>query len=171
MPNVNDLSESKYLKKEDVDPPILAEITGYEQVNVEKDGKPPKWRYILKMKGISKQLPLNKENEEKPMVLNKTNGNRVARITGTGDFDGWIGHQVVLYNDPDVEFGGELVGGIRIRAPKSTSQVEPTAGGVTAEQKQQIDNASEALSRDQAKADAEHEDLGGAGDIDQSIPF
>ena len=154
MPNVNDLSESKYLKKEDVDPAVLAEITGYEKVNVEKEGKPPKWKYVLELRGISKQLPLTREGKEKPLVLNKTNGNRVAHITGTSDFDGWIGKEVVLFNDPMVEFGGDLVGGVRIRAKQEAG----TQGGVTPEQKAKIDAASEAMSRDQAKVNAEAAD-------------
>ena len=113
MPNVNDLGESKYLKKEDVDPAVVATIESYENVNIEKDNKPPKYKYVLKFTEL-----------EKPLVLNKTNGNRIAKITGSTDFDGWIGKQIELFHDEMVEFGGELVGGIRAR-PVS-GQADPT---------------------------------------------
>ena len=52
------------------------------------------------------------------MVLNSTNGQAVAAITGSEETDDWIGRKVVLYDDPNVSFGGKLVGGIRIRAPR-----------------------------------------------------
>ncbi len=119
MPNVNDLGESKYLKKEDVDPAVVATIESYDHVNVEKDGKPPKMKYVFKFSGL-----------DKPLVLNKTNGNRVAKITGSPDFNDWLGKTVELYNDEMVEFGGELVGGIRIRPAQgqaAQSQAAPPA--------------------------------------------
>ncbi len=56
---------------------------------------------------------------EKGMVLNKTNLKRIAFVTGSDETDDWGGKQVVLYTDPDVEFGGDIVGGLRIRKPKS----------------------------------------------------
>jgi hypothetical protein len=116
MPTVNDLGESKYLKKEDCEPPVVVTIVSYDNVNVEKEGKPAKMKFTLHFKGVSRQLPLDKDTgQEKPMVLNKTNGNRIAKITGTPDFDGWIGKQIELFHDEMVEFGGELVGGIRAR--------------------------------------------------------
>jgi hypothetical protein len=56
---------------------------------------------------------------EKGMVLNKTNLKRIAYATGSDETDDWAGKQIVLYTDPDVEFGGEIVGGLRVRKPKS----------------------------------------------------
>ena len=31
------------------------------------------------------------------------------------DTDDWIGKQVILYVDPDIEFGGNVVGGLRVK--------------------------------------------------------
>lgn len=108
MPSVNDLKQSKFLTKADVIPPVLVTIRGYEQVNVAKDGVEPEHKWALQFDEL-----------EKPLVLNSTNGQIIAAITGSEDFDGWIGHKVVLYNDPNISFGGKLTGGIRCRAPRN----------------------------------------------------
>jgi hypothetical protein len=44
-----------------------------------------------------------------------TNGALIAAITHSEESDGWIGKQIMLYNDPNVMFAGKLVGGIRVR--------------------------------------------------------
>lgn len=108
-PCVNDLGKSKYLKKEDVMKPVLVTIDGYEQVELENQGKKEK-RWILTF-----------SEDIKPLVLNKTNGSIIQSITGTGDFDGWTGVKIVLYNDPSISMGGKLTGGIRVRAPKNVA--------------------------------------------------
>ena len=58
------------------------------------------------------------EEVEKPMVLNSTNGQIIAAITGSEESIHWAGHKLVLFDDPTVSFGGKLVGGIRVRAPR-----------------------------------------------------
>ena len=52
----------------------------------------------------------------KPMVLNKTNAQRLQIILGVTDTDRSIGKTVNVCNDKMVEMGGKLVGGLRIRA-------------------------------------------------------
>lgn len=136
-PNINNLGESKYLTKNDVNDGVVVTITGYEKRDVSRDSEPPSMKYILKFK------------ECKPLVLNKTNGNRIAHIMhanhgvtrdfiededGTRcpaneQFQNWIGKQIVLWNNPDVEFGGEITGGIRVKAVQ-------TSGGLTPQQKE-----------------------------------
>lgn len=108
MPNIHDLKKSNFLTKNDVTPPVLLTIRGYERVNVAKEGAPEEERYALSFDEL-----------EKPFVLNSTNGQIIASFTGSDEFDDWIGKQVVLYFDPNVSFGGKLVGGIRARAPKT----------------------------------------------------
>lgn len=111
MPNVNDLKNSQFLTKEDVEPPIVVTIKGYKEQNVEMENKPERKKWTL----YFHELP-------KPMVLNMTNGMLLKQITGSDDFDDWIGKKVVLYNDETVMFGGEFTGGIRIRAIKAQTQ-------------------------------------------------
>jgi hypothetical protein len=119
MPNLNDLAESKYLKKEDVVPEVNVTIAGYEEVDVSKESDAARMKWVLTFKEL-----------DKPLVLNKTNGNRLAKITGSGDFDDWVGKKVRLYNDEMVEYAGKITGGIRIKpvagtTPDTTSQLQP----------------------------------------------
>ena len=39
----------------------------------------------------------------------------------------WLGQQIVLYTDPNVSYGGKLVGGIRIRAKRKAAAPAPKA--------------------------------------------
>lgn len=61
----------------------------------------------------------------KPMVINKSNANRIKRACGTDDPAQLVGRAVCVYVDPDVEFGGETVGGLRIKPARN-------GGGVAA---------------------------------------
>jgi hypothetical protein len=110
--NLSDLKQSKYLKKDDCDPAILVTISGMSQENVAKEGADPEMRTALHFNEL-----------DKPLILNSTNGQIIAQITGqTNDIERtWIGAKVVLYSDPNVSFGGKLVGGIRVRPPRSPS--------------------------------------------------
>ena len=105
--HISTFSESKYLKKEDVDPAILVTIRDLTEVNVALDGEPKKIKWALHF-----------EEVDKPLIVNSTNAQLIARATGAEDTDAWPGHKIVLFKDDNVSFGGKLVGGIRVRAPK-----------------------------------------------------
>lgn len=105
--NIAELKESKFLKKEDAGRGILVTIEKVTQENVAKEGAPQEMKWCVWFSEC-----------EKPMVLNSTNGQIIASITGSDDTDNWAGHKVVLYHDPNITFGGKLVGGIRVRAPR-----------------------------------------------------
>ena len=107
MPKIQDMIESKYLKQSDVTEEIAVTVHGIKKVNVARDDEDPEYRWTAKFA----EFP-------KPMVLNVTNLKRLAKALGD-DTDGWIGNQVVLYVDPDIEFGGNVVGGLRIKALRS----------------------------------------------------
>ncbi len=126
MPSINDLSESKYVTKEDVGSGLLVTITGFDRKDVSRESEPESMKYILTFK------------ECKPLVLNKTNGERIAEIAnqvygitrdyqddeegtktpGNEQFRNWIGYQIVLWNNPEIEFQGKRTGGVRVREPK-----------------------------------------------------
>lgn len=111
--NIQDLKVSKFLKKEDVGPGVLVTIRQITSENVAKEGADPEMKYCLHF-----------DEYEKPLVLNSTNGQLLGQITGITDNieTGWIGKVIVLYSDPSVSFGGKLVGGIRVRAPRQQAQ-------------------------------------------------
>jgi hypothetical protein len=115
MASINDLKSSKFLKKEDVGEGALVTVTGLSQENVAKEGVDPEMKWVLHF-----------AEYEKPLVLNSTNGQIIAQITGKSeDIEReWIGAKLVLYSDPNVSFGGKLVGGIRVRAPKAQKAVD-----------------------------------------------
>ena len=48
MPTINDLKQSKFLTKHEVNPPILVTIRGYEQFNVAVQGAEPDMKWALK---------------------------------------------------------------------------------------------------------------------------
>lgn len=107
MPNVNDLKTSKFLTKHDVEPPILVTIKSYEAMNVAMESQAEEIKWCLLFNEV-----------DKPLVLNMTNGQLISAITGSGDFNHWIGKEIVLFNDKTVMFAGQLTGGIRVRASK-----------------------------------------------------
>jgi len=107
MPKVSDLRESKFLKQTDVGDGVIVTISGCEQLNVAKEGADAEMKWCLTF-----------EETEKPLVLNSTNGQLIERILGSDDLEAWVGGKIVLYTDPNVSYGGKIVGGIRARAPK-----------------------------------------------------
>lgn len=110
---VSSMIESKYLKQSDVDDDINVTVQGLKRVNVARDDEDPDYKWVCKFNEF-----------EKPMVLNATNIKRMAKALGD-DTDDWTGNQVTLYVDPDIEFGGNVVGGLRVRAIKSKAATKP----------------------------------------------
>lgn len=108
MPNISVLKSSKYLKKEDCGQGILVTITGCTEENVAKEGSPEELKWCLHF-----------AETEKPMVLNSTNGQIIAGFVGSDNTDDWTNRKIVLYADPNITFGGKLIGGIRARAPRT----------------------------------------------------
>ena len=103
---IDDLMPSKYLKQSDVTEDTLVTVEGLKKVNVARDDEEAEYKFVIQFKEFSK-----------PMVLNSTNIKRLGKALGD-DTDDWTGGQVVLYVDHDIEFGGNIVGGLRIRAKK-----------------------------------------------------
>jgi hypothetical protein len=108
MPKTSDMIPSRFLKKGDIGPGILVTIKDVELVTFKEDTADAESRWILHF-----------EENEKGLSLNKTNIQMLEIICANDDTDFWKGKQVVLYWDPTVDFMGKIVGGIRIRAPKS----------------------------------------------------
>lgn len=112
--HISAIKQSKFLTRADVNPPILVTIRGIHQENVAKENEPADMKYAMSF-----------TNHEKPMVLNNTNAQIIAQILKSEETDNWVGKQIVLYDDPNVSFGGKLVGGIRVRAPRVKTAAAP----------------------------------------------
>lgn len=117
MAKIGEMIESKYLKQSDVEEDTVVTVEKVGKANVAPKGEEPEHKWLIRFT----EFP-------KPMVLNSTNIKRLAKACDSEDTDGWIGKQVVLYVDPDVEFAGNVVGGLRIRSHKAapvTRQAAP----------------------------------------------
>lgn len=121
MAKIGEMIESKYLKQSDVHEDTLVTVERVGKANVAREGDEPEYKWLVRFAEF-----------KKPMVLNSTNIKRLAKACDSDDTDEWIGKTVVLYVDPDVEFGGNVVGGLRIRAAKKevpVRQVQPKPTG------------------------------------------
>lgn len=104
MPNINQMVQSKYLKTADVPDPVIVTVQGVKQVNMAKEDEAPEYKWAIKFREI-----------DKPMVLNTTNIHVAAKVFQSEDTDAWRGKEIILYTDPNVSFGGQVVGGLRFR--------------------------------------------------------
>ena len=110
-------SKSKYLAKEDVGEAGLdLTIRGFKREVVEGDN------------GDEDKIVLYfAEPNVKPMILNRTNSSRIAVATGCKTAGETRGKVVNVFNDPYVEFGGKIVGGLRIRKAQGNTSAPPPA--------------------------------------------
>lgn len=67
--------------------------------------------------GVEERILLHFTGKKKPLILNKTNQQLVARALGTGAMDKWQGKQITIYTLWKKWFG-LYQPGIRVRVPK-----------------------------------------------------
>lgn len=111
MPKLNEMLPSNYLKQTDFPDAYIVTLRKISQQNIAMEGKPTDLKWLAHF-----------DEFEKPMVLNSTNLQLMAKACGSDDTDDWLGKQVIVYVDPNVSFGGELVGGLRIRKMQAEPQ-------------------------------------------------
>jgi hypothetical protein len=99
--DVSDLLKSRFLKKEDCEPPLRLTIAGVEKKNMSRNVVNPEYKIVLEF------------TENCRLTLNQSNLQTVAKFFGT-ETDDWIGKQIGVQHNPGVEFEGEIVGGIRV---------------------------------------------------------
>lgn len=112
MALVRDMIQSKFLRKEDFDEDQVCTIKDCKLEQVGKEESPEE-RWVLYFR-----------EREKGMVLNITTIRVLEQAYG-GDTDHWIGNKVMVYVDPNVSFGGKVVGGLRLRMPKKQAVKAP----------------------------------------------
>ena len=110
MPNISELRDSRYLKKEDC--PLGLTIRDLVQENVGMEGHEDiKWVLYF-------------NETPKGLVLNTTNGQIMAENFGSEEMNDWMGKRVELYNDKNVMYAGKRIGGVRVRSnPDSDTAV------------------------------------------------
>ena len=118
MPNINEFTDSKFLKGTDFPNPKQVTIRNIDKRNVARENQPKRMRAVATF-----------EEFDKGMVMNTTNLKRAARVLGSENTDDWAGKRIWIFYDEEVEFGGEIVGGLRVmlRSPGQAEQrVTPT---------------------------------------------
>jgi hypothetical protein len=111
VPKVSEMIVSKFLRKEDFDEDRVLTIKGVKLEDMPGDAGDQKWVLYFR-------------EEPKGMALNITTIRVLEQAYG-GDSDQWIGNKVKVYVDPNVSFGGKIVGGLRLRTPKVMTKQAP----------------------------------------------
>lgn len=111
MPKVSEMIVSKFLRKEDFDEDRILTIRTVKLEDMPGDGGEQKWVLYFR-------------EEAKGMALNVTTI-RVLEAAYGPDSDDWTGKRVMVYVDPNVSFGGKIVGGLRLRTPKKAPANPP----------------------------------------------
>lgn len=107
MPKVSEMIVSKFLRKEDFDEDRICTIKGVKLEDMPGDSGDQKWVLYFR-------------EEAKGMALNMTTIRVLEQAFG-GDTDQWIGNRVKVFVDPNVSFGGKIVGGLRLRTSKNVA--------------------------------------------------
>lgn len=117
---IGQMLDSKYLKRSDLDEfdgERVVTIVKIGQVNIAKEDETPEMKWAARFSEF-----------KKPLLLNSTNIQLIAMAVSSDDTDDWIGKQVTLYDDPNITFGGKLVGGLRIKKAGKKRPVEREPG-------------------------------------------
>jgi hypothetical protein len=113
----SDAFQGRFLKKEDGEPPFMAEIAKFQlETIVDNDTQVEEVVRVVYLRN-----PTTPFDTKRGIRLNDTNWNLIAGIRGEHpdetDTDKWPGTKVVIWNDMTVR-GPKGMGGIRFRMPK-----------------------------------------------------
>jgi hypothetical protein len=119
MANIGQMIESKYLKQSDLDGEVEVTVVKVGQMNVAREDQDPEMKWAVRFQEF-----------KKPMILNSTNIQLLAKACDSDESEDWVGRKVTIYADPNVSFGGKLVGGLRVKLPikKSSKPAAQPAG-------------------------------------------
>ena len=101
-------TEGRYIKYQDLDgKDMVLTIKSYaKEVLKGQDGTEQR-KYVIRFQEL-----------EQGLALNATNGNMISHVLGSQEMDDWIGQRITLFEKDDVEMGGKVVSGIRVRSKK-----------------------------------------------------
>lgn len=142
--NIHNAFPSDYLKSSEiVESGDLTLTIAYVKVEQVGGGKDAEERPVLHF-----------TDHKKGLVLNKGNSNKLSAAYGP-ETDGWSGKKVVIYFDPDVEFGGKVTGGLRVRIPAGIDRNGPRAASprLSVEETDELNNLYVAKGISQAVID------------------
>ena len=99
------ISTGRYLKRESVTAEGEVHTVvkcAEEEINSVDGGSETKWILYL--------------SDLKPLIMNATNIRSAVAAFGTAEVNDWGGKPLIVYDDDSVEYGGKVVGGVRLRA-------------------------------------------------------
>jgi len=117
----NEVFPSRWLKPADLEPD--GETVTIRKVTMEEIGEKRERKPIIAF-----------DETDKELVVNITNWNSIAELSGEEDSDNWPGHVIKLVRSK-VQYGAKTVDGIRIEAPDKP--VERSLGKTKSVTKQQ----------------------------------
>jgi hypothetical protein len=104
---VRAVSRSRVLSKEEAGDGLVLTIDEVREETIGHGAKAEK-----------KLLVYFREDNVKPLALNKSRAVAIAGLLGGSTPSDWIGKEIEVYLDPTITFGGERTGGIGVRAPQ-----------------------------------------------------
>lgn len=115
MAKISEMLPSSYLKQSDFNETgLIVTVSRIEHKNVAPPDAPEENKWVLHFSEF-----------DKGMVLNSTNIQAAAKACGSDDTDEWIGKEIIVYVDPNVSYGGQIKGGLRIK--RFASPASPVA--------------------------------------------
>lgn len=111
-------ANSRFLSKADVgEDGLILTIADVDIEQVKQDGE-----------SVDKRV-LYFNEDAKPMILNQTNAKLLAVATGAKTVKDTLGKKIVVFFDPTIAFGSQIVGGLRIKkVPAPASAPRPARG-------------------------------------------
>ena len=112
------ISTGKYLKSDSLtEEGSIHKVVSCTEEQLKADDGQMERKWILNLSGL------------KPLILNATNTRRCVAAFGTAETDDWVGQDIIAYCDPTIEFGGKIIGGVRLRpVPKKQNAKAKSAG-------------------------------------------
>lgn len=107
MPLVSELFPGRFLRQDDVDPPLALTIVEVKQKDLAQEGDYPHFEWVIMFEEI-----------EKPLILNRVNSTIISCVLRSNNSDDWIQRKIELYRDPFVFHQGQMLGAIRMRLPR-----------------------------------------------------
>jgi|APGre2960657373_1045057.scaffolds.fasta_scaffold00317_14 hypothetical protein len=113
MPKIGEMKNSRFLTQHDVgEDGRIVTVESVDQQNVAPENQPKELKWVMHFA----------EEWAKPLVLNRVNTELAAKVLKSDDTDDWCNKQIVAYQDPTINYGGKVIGGIRLRSVKPTDK-------------------------------------------------
>ncbi len=99
-------TESKYLKHQELDgQDWVVTISDVERQSIKNNEGKDESKFVL----FFKEHP-------KGMILNSTNMKVISNLLKSDESEEWKGKRITLYVKDDIEMGGKIMSGLRVRA-------------------------------------------------------